>query len=279
MSTYLIGDVHGCFKELKILLEKVQFNPTEDTLWLTGDLVARGPNSLEVLRFIHDFKSNRIRIVLGNHDLHLLASYVGIKDFQEDNTETLLSIKKEKDADELINWLRHQPILQIDEEKRLFMVHAGIAPQWNFDTVKQCAKEIESALRGDDYALFLAAMYSDNNRFHWSQDLNNLARLQFSINAFTRIRYCFPDGTIDMSCKDSPKNISRILQPWFMLLKSEFYEHYSVVFGHWSSLSGFKTPKRIYGLDTGCCWGNKLTLLHWEKKALVHVPSSLRQSL
>lgn len=211
MSTYLIGDVHGCYDELRALLQQVDFNPEQDTLWLTGDLVARGPGSLEVLRYVKSL-GDAVRLVLGNHDLHLLAVYAGIS--RNKPKDRLTPLLEADDADELINWLRRQPLLQVDEEKKLVMGHAGITPQWDIETAKKCAREVEAVLASDSYPLFLDAMYGDmpNN---WSEDLTGLARLRFSTNALTRMRYCFPNGQLDMICKDAPESALPPLKPWF----------------------------------------------------------------
>ncbi|OZI14757.1 bis(5'-nucleosyl)-tetraphosphatase (symmetrical) [Sodalis-like symbiont of Philaenus spumarius] len=269
MSTYLIGDIHGCYNELKIILAQVQFDAAVDTLWLTGDLVARGPGSLEVLRLVRSL-GDSVRLVLGNHDIHLLAVYAGIsRNKQKDCITPLLEAP---DADELINWLRRQPVLQVDEEKKLVMVHAGITPQWDLDTARQCAREVEAVLKSDRYPLFFDTMSGDmpNN---WSPELSGLARLRFSTNVFTRMRYCFPNGQLEMNCKDTPGKAPAPLWPWFAL-SGPVSERYSIVFGHWASLMGQGTPAHIYGLDTGCCWGGELTLLRWEDKAFIRVPSN-----
>ncbi|MES4611493.1 MAG: bis(5'-nucleosyl)-tetraphosphatase (symmetrical) ApaH [Ewingella sp.] len=262
MSTYLIGDVHGCIDELKALLAQVNFNPEQDRLWLTGDLVARGPNSLEVLRYVSALGES-VRMVLGNHDLHLLAIYAGISfNKPKDRLNPLLEAE---DADELINWLRRQPVLQVDEELKLVMAHAGITPQWDLETAQMCAREVEAVLSSDTYPLFLDAMYGDmpNN---WSPELSGLARLRFSTNALTRMRYCFPNGQLDMMCKDTPENAPRPLKPWFDIESPIRQAGYSIAFGHWASLEGKGAPEGVYALDTGCCWGGVLTMIRWEDK-------------
>ncbi|MCI1680273.1 MAG: bis(5'-nucleosyl)-tetraphosphatase (symmetrical) ApaH [Ewingella americana] len=262
MSTYLIGDVHGCIDELKALLAQVNFNPEQDRLWLTGDLVARGPNSLEVLRYVSGLGES-VRMVLGNHDLHLLAIYAGISfNKPKDRLNPLLEAD---DADELINWLRRQPVLQVDEELKLVMAHAGITPQWDLETAQMCAREVEAVLSSDTYPLFLDAMYGDmpNN---WSPELSGLARLRFSTNALTRMRYCFPNGQLDMMCKDTPENAPRPLKPWFDIASPIREAGYSIAFGHWASLEGKGAPEGVYALDTGCCWGGVLTMIRWEDK-------------
>lgn len=167
MATYLIGDVHGCYDELIALLHKVEFTPGKDTLWLTGDLVARGPGSLDVLRYVKSL-GDSVRLVLGNHDLHLLAVFAGIS--RNKPKDRLTPLLEAPDADELLNWLRRQPLLQIDEEKKLVMAHAGITPQWDLQTAKECARDVEAVLSSDSYPFFLDAMYGDmpNN---WSPEL------------------------------------------------------------------------------------------------------------
>ncbi|WP_395479897.1 bis(5'-nucleosyl)-tetraphosphatase (symmetrical) ApaH [Candidatus Curculioniphilus buchneri] len=273
MSTYLIGDIHGCYEEFKIMLETVRFNPAIDRLWLTGDLVARGPNSLEVLRLIRNL-GHSVRIVLGNHDLHLLAVHFGI--IQNQLEDCITSFLEAPDANELANWLRYQPMLQIDKEKKLVMVHAGIAPQWNINIAQLRAREIEIVLQSNDYLLFLNSIFRDHSKHIKQKKLNNLMRLKFSNNVFTLMRYCFPNGQLEMHCKDTPSKAPRFLYPWFSLSGSVLEQHYSIVFGHWATLMGKGTPPNVYGLDTGCCWGGKLTLMRWEDKQFFHVPSFKR---
>ncbi|WP_225085818.1 bis(5'-nucleosyl)-tetraphosphatase (symmetrical) ApaH [Pectobacterium colocasium] len=268
MSTYLVGDVHGCLVELKALLAQVSFTPEQDTLWLTGDLVARGPDSLQVLRFVRSLGAS-VRMVLGNHDLHLLAVYAGIsRNKPKDRISDLITAP---DADELINWLRRQPILQADDDLKLVMAHAGITPQWDLPTALMCAREVESILSSDSYPLFLDAMYGDMPN-HWSPELSGLARLRFSTNVFTRMRYCFSGGQLDMLCKEPPSQAPSLLKPWFDL-PSQIAGEYAIAFGHWASLEGKGTPENIYALDTGCCWGGELTMLRWDDKRYFTQPS------
>ncbi|NIG88763.1 MAG: bis(5'-nucleosyl)-tetraphosphatase (symmetrical), partial [Serratia symbiotica] len=184
MSTYLIGDIHGCFTELQALLAQVSFKPQCDRLWLTGDLVARGPDSLEVLRFVRAL-GPAVRLVLGNHDLHLMAVYAGIS--RNKPKDRLNALLEAPDADELINWLRYQPMIQVDDELKLIMAHAGITPQWDIETAKICARELEMLLRSNSYPLFLDAMYGDIPN-KWTPELSGLARLRFSTNVLTRMR-------------------------------------------------------------------------------------------
>lgn len=268
MSRYLIGDIHGCYDELMALLQQVAFVPGKDQLWLTGDLVARGPDSLRVLRYVKSL-GNSVRIVLGNHDLHLLAVFAGIS--RNKPRDHLTPLLEAPDVDALIHWLRRQPLLQVDEEKKLIMAHAGITPQWDLPTAKQCARDVEALLASDSFPLFLNAMYGDmpNN---WCGKLTGLARLRFIANAFTRMRYCFPNGQLDMYNKTAPQHAPAPLKPWFAI-PGPVTKEYSVVFGHWASLRGQRTPEGIYALDTGCCWGGALTCLRWEDKQYFSCPA------
>lgn len=213
MATYLIGDVHGCYDELIALLHKIEFTPGKDTLWLTGDW-SRAAGSLDVLRYVKSL-SDSVRLVLGNHDLHLLAVFAGIS--RNKPKDRLTPLLEAPDADELLNWLRRQPLLQIDEEKKLVMAHAGITPQWDLETAKECAHDVEAVLSSDSYPFFLDAMYGDmpNN---WTPELRGLARLRFITNAFTRMRFCFPNGQLDMYSKESPEDAPAPLKPWFTIL-------------------------------------------------------------
>lgn len=261
MATYLIGDIHGCLDEFNALLEKVAFNPQKDQLWLTGDLVARGKDSLGVLRKVYSLR-NSVRLVLGNHDIHLLAVDAGIvPNKSKDNLDTLLQAQ---DKDELLNWLRFQPLLQVCEEKNLVMSHAGITPQWDLPTAISTAKEVEKVLQGKHYQDFLAHMYGEQPN-SWLESLTGTARLRFITNAFTRMRFCFPNGQLDFACKAKPDEAPAPLKPWFSL-PSKVSSNYTVIFGHWAALEGKGTPERVINLDTGCCWGGSLTLLHWETK-------------
>lgn len=271
MSTYLVGDIHGCYYELQAILDQVNFNSSKDTLWITGDLVSRGPNSLEVLRYIKNL-GPAAKLVLGNHDLHLIAIYIGIK--QNKKFNKLNNLLQAPDIDELIHWLRSQPLLQIDESKKIIMVHAGINPQWNIITAKKCAKKLENVLSSNHYKKFFDYIIGYNTINYWSDKLDELSRLRFISNAFTRMRYCLPNGQLDFLCKLSPNNAPLHLKPWFMIPNSSI-NNYTIFFGHWSSLvdSNILKPNNIIGLDTGCCWGGKLTMFHLETMKFIQQKS------
>jgi bis(5'-nucleosyl)-tetraphosphatase (symmetrical) len=271
MAIYLVGDIQGCFDELIALLAKANFTKDSDTLYVAGDLVARGPKSLETLRFIKSLGESA-KVVLGNHDLHLLAVYEGIKNPKpEDLLSTLLHAN---DIDELIDWLASQPLIQAIPNKGTsnvsievpfaYMSHAGIAPQWQLTDALTQAKNIQGKLSSVDRKWWLTKMYGEQpNSWHLAN--TEVDKFRFSINALTRMRYCFNNGNLEFTQKNSPQqnNIST-LQPWYDLSKT--IDSVPWVFGHWASIMGNCSHHNIYPLDTGCVWGNKLTLLRWHDK-------------
>ncbi|QCI23697.1 bis(5'-nucleosyl)-tetraphosphatase (symmetrical) [Buchnera aphidicola (Macrosiphoniella sanborni)] len=261
MSTYFLSDIHGCYKELKILLKKVCFNHEKDNLWVAGDLVSRGPDSLKVLRYLYSLR-NKVQIVLGNHDINLIAVHAGVKKNKKENYfDEFLSAS---DRFELINWLRCQSLLKIDKKRNIIMSHAGISPQWNISMAKIYTSAFEKCLSQDNYVDFLKRIYAHNIDF-WSSHLNQLDQLRYTFNACTRMRYCYPDSRLNMLYKTSPKLVPFPLQPWF-LIPSQIPKIYSIFFGHWSSLKGTHIPKPFFSLDGGCCWGEELMIFRWEDK-------------
>lgn len=261
MATYLVGDLHGCYDELQMLLDKVRFDPTADRLYLVGDLVARGDKSLSCLRLVKSL-GEAAQTVLGNHDLHLLATAFGIKKVKaRDRVDELFAAP---DFEELIHWLRRQPLLVHNERLNFVMVHAGISPDWDLTTAKACAAEVEQVLQNGDYHRLLAQMY-DSQPDHWSPELQGIERLRYSINVFTRMRFCYRDHRLDFDCKAPVEQAPVELLPWFAL-DNPLYQQENIVFGHWASLVDTPTPSNIYALDTGCAWGNRMTMLRWEDK-------------
>ncbi|OBW96090.1 bis(5'-nucleosyl)-tetraphosphatase (symmetrical) ApaH [Gallibacterium salpingitidis] len=262
MATYIVGDLQGCFDELQLLLQQVEFNPTADKLYLVGDLVARGDQSLECLRFVKSLGA-AAQTVLGNHDLHLLATAYGIKKVKaKDRVDALFAAP---DFNELIDWLRHQPLLiDCSQQQGFVITHAGISPEWDLATAKQCAHEVEQVLQQGDYKQLLTEMYSDQPD-HWEDSLSGIDRLRYSINVFTRMRYCFTNKHLEFACKLPPAEAPDNLKAWFELT-NPLYQQTAILFGHWASLIGYPTPKNIYALDTGCVWGNYMTMLRWEDK-------------
>ncbi|HAS63564.1 MAG TPA: bis(5'-nucleosyl)-tetraphosphatase [Vibrio sp.] len=266
MATYIVGDIQGCLDELKQLLTTTQFDPCKDQLWIAGDLVARGPKSLQTLRFVKKL-GDSARIVLGNHDLHLLAVSLGIHRIKEkDQTAAIFSAE---DKDELLTWLRHQPLFA--EHDEFVMCHAGISPQWDLATARCCAQEVEQILQSNDWHWLIENMYS-NQPDLWHEQLQGIDRYRYIINAFTRMRFCFADARLDMECKLPPNEIDNDqLMPWFDL-PTRITLGKTVLFGHWAALEGHNGIDEI-GLDTGCVWGGSLTMLRWEDKQFFVQPA------
>lgn len=255
MANYVIGDVQGCFSALEKLLDKIQFNATQDTLWFTGDLVNRGPESLKTLRFIKNL-GPRHRIVLGNHDLHLLAvAYDAHSGWEEDTLDEILAAE---DREELIDWLRHQPLLHHAEG--FTMVHAGLAPSWNLETAQRLAREVEIILQSDQAQVFFQAMYG-NTPSAWEENLTGMDRLRCITNFFTRVRFCHSDGSLELTSKGEMESTGLI--PWFQFPDRKNSE-LKILFGHWAALGGVTNTPNVFALDTGCIWGFCLTAMRLE---------------
>lgn len=272
MAIYLVGDIQGCFNELTALLVQVNFDDKKDTLYLAGDLVARGPDSLKTLRLVKSLGESA-KVVLGNHDLHLLAVHAGIKKAKK--SDQLAALLAADDIDELMDWLAAQPLLQkipqlYSQTKQqaitndAYMSHAGISPQWQLADAIEQAQFVHSKLASSERNTWLALMYGEEPN-SWRQAKSEIDKFRFSINAFTRMRYCFSDGSLEFNQKESPDdiNVSGIV-PWYEL--SQTIKDTAWVFGHWASLMGQCSHTNIYPLDTGCVWGNQLTMLRWHDK-------------
>ncbi len=253
MSLYAIGDLQGCLNPLKQLLDEIEFDPAHDELWLTGDLVSRGSDSLESLRFLKSLGAC-VRCVLGNHDFHLLRTDAGCEHPPADGT--LDAVLQSPDRRELIEWLRRHPLFIVDHERRLAMVHAGLIPGWDINTAQALAGEVETRLRADDYRTFLKNIYG-NTPEYWDDNLNGDDRARVIINVMTRLRFCSADGRIDLGHKREPGTQPDGLHPWFEPPHRRD-PAYTVIFGHWSAL-GFIRRDGVLGLDTGCVWGGSLT--------------------
>ncbi|CAL4042251.1 Bis(5'-nucleosyl)-tetraphosphatase [symmetrical] [Buchnera aphidicola (Phyllaphis fagi)] len=266
MSIYLTSDIHGCYDKLQLLLKKVFFNPSYDNLWVAGDLVARGSNSLEVLRYLKSL-GKRVKIVLGNHDIRTLLIYFGFKNFEKD--DNLHELFEAHDADILMNWLRKKPLSIIDVKEKIIMIHAGIYPLWDINTMKNYSRSIEYFLSHDNYIKFLNNIQHTSTFIKWTKKNNYLDQLKFSMNVFTRMRYCYLDKRLNMKYKCNPSKISEIkfLKPWFSF-KNLISRKYFIFFGHWASLPNKITSynNNIIPLDTGCCWGRKLSMMRWDDK-------------
>jgi len=270
MSTYAIGDIQGCFNELQRLLAVVGFDPCQDVLWFTGDLVNRGPHSLEVLRFIKQLKERAV-VVLGNHDLHLLAvAYGNLAHLKP--KDTLSAILQAPDREELLEWLRQRPFLHHDSALGCSMIHAGLPPQWDLSQACEYAHEVEEVLHGEKLTGYMENLYGDKPR-KWSEQLTGWERLRFITNCFTRLRYCSAEGRLALKNKGTPR-LDHLQpqeeQPWFLWSHRASREA-TIIFGHWSTL-GFYAGDGVYGLDTGCLWGGALTALRLEDKEVFQVP-------
>ena len=252
MAVYAIGDVQGCFDELECLLKKIRFNLNSDQLWLVGDLVNRGPQSIDTVQFVQSLGA-QAHCVLGNHDFHLLACYTGTQTCKP--TSSLNQILEHAEADKIIDWFRHVPLLHHDTELGWTMVHAGLLPQWDLSLAQNCAHEVETQLRSAQYTEFIAGAYG-NTPSKWDPQLEDRNRWRVIVNAFTRIRLCDRDGNMNFDYKGLLGDQPPHLHAWFDLPRKS--ENLKLVFGHWSAL-GLKQTPNLLGLDTGCLWGNVLT--------------------
>ncbi len=254
MAQYVIGDLQGCYDPFRRLLDKISFDPAKDKLWLTGDLVNRGPKSRHTLRFVRSLGSSAIT-VLGNHDLHLLTLAYDVK-FTKVRFDALWKILGREDCDELLDWLRMQPLAHYDKDLNTLMVHAGIPPTWTVKKTLARAAEVEATLRGDHYDTFLDEMYGDNPDL-WSDKLKGVKRTRFIINALTRMRMIDADGRIDFTHNGPPNSAGKSLIPWYAAPKARWHGT-RIVFGHWSAL-GLVVNDDLIAVDTGCVWGRQLT--------------------
>ena len=251
MTRHAIGDLQGCYEELRALLALLKFSPDRDRLWFVGDLVNRGPASLETLRLVRALGDNAV-VVLGNHDLHLLAVVCG--GHRKRKSDTLDELLAARDRDALIEWLLTRPLAHAEAGDLL--VHAGVVPQWTVAQTLALAGEVQTALKRDPRRLF-EHMYGDQPD-RWSPQLAGFERLRFTINVLTRLRVCTADGQIDLALKGEPPPPPSPLRPWFLHPRAS--RDARIVFGHWSAL-GFVHSHGVVGLDTGCVWGGALTAL------------------
>jgi bis(5'-nucleosyl)-tetraphosphatase (symmetrical) len=263
MAIYAVGDIQGCHAELVQLLDRTKFDQATDQLWLVGDLVNRGPGSLGVLRLVKSLGDSAIT-VLGNHDLHLLA--VAEDKSELNRNDTLDEILAAPDRDELLFWLRNQRLLHAQDG--FVLVHAGLLPQWNVAQAASLAREVEAALRSDDYATFLERMYG-NAPHQWDENLTGYKRLRVIVNAFTRLRICTRKGEMEFKFKGEMESISAGYMPWFDVPERASRDS-TVIVGHWSAL-GLLLRKDIIALDTGCLWGGPMTAIRLEDRKLFQV--------
>jgi bis(5'-nucleosyl)-tetraphosphatase (symmetrical) len=267
MSTYAIGDIQGCFDALTRLLDYLGFNPTRDRLWLVGDLVNRGPQSLAVLRFVHGLGDAAVT-VLGNHDLHLVMRAANFgKPSREDTFGDVLSAA---DREELLTWLRGLPLFHLEDDQA--MVHAGLLPQWDVHQARDLSDEVVAALTAPNYQDFLANMWGSEPTT-WQDSLAGWDRLRVVVNAMTRMRFCQPDGAMELrapGAKGPPERGPAGCLPWFELPNRRSRDHLLVA-GHWSAL-GFKQTPDLLVLDSGCLWGGSLTAVRLEDRRVFQMP-------
>jgi bis(5'-nucleosyl)-tetraphosphatase (symmetrical) len=263
MSTYVIGDIQGCFEALQLLLKKIDFDRNRDRLWLVGDLVNRGLHSAEVLRWARA-QGDALITVLGNHDLHLLAVAEGFVPVHRN--DTLEDVLTAPDRHELLEWLRQQKMIHF--EHGWLLVHAGLLPQWTVQQAVALGREVEAELHGDHYRHFLAHMYG-NEPDRWRDDLSGVGRLRVITNAMTRLRFCSHDGVMEFTHKGPPSKRPEGFMPWY-----EVPERRSrgalIAFGHWSA-HGLDVQNEYCALDTGCLWGGQLSAMRLEDRALFQV--------
>ncbi|MGH8168601.1 MAG: symmetrical bis(5'-nucleosyl)-tetraphosphatase [Woeseiaceae bacterium] len=254
MAVYAIGDIQGCYEPFRRLLDKLRFEPEKDRLWLTGDLVNRGPKSLKTLRFVQSLGDTAIT-VLGNHDLHLIAVANGIGRSREQNGP-LAKLLRADDCDELVDWLRRRPLAHFSPDLNALMVHAGLHPRWTVKKTLARAAEVEAVLRSDAYLNFLPKLYG-NSPSRWSGKLTGNKRLRFIVNCLTRMRMIDKDGRMDYSHKGPPGSARKGLIPWFEAPDAR-WRGTRVIFGHWSAL-GLIVKRDLIGIDSGCVWDGELT--------------------
>lgn len=253
MSLYVIGDVQGCYDPLCRLLDAIRFDPSNDQLWFVGDLVNRGGQSLAVLRLLYRLRHNVVS-VLGNHDLHLLAE-ADRAQLRPSNNQELRTIIEAPDAPSLLQWLARRPLMHVDAEQRLILVHAGIDPEWGLKRAQKLARRVEISLRGRQRRKLLRNMYGDNPQA-WHPQLPWAEEMRSILNSFTRMRYRSPNGMMNFNDKGPPGSQAANYRPWFEFPRK--LNDYTILFGHWSAL-GLYFGHQSMALDTGCVWGGPLT--------------------
>lgn len=267
MATYVVGDVQGCYDPLRRLLDLIRFDPSKDTLISVGDLINRGPDNVGVLRLVRSLGQS-FRVVLGNHDLNFLAIDAGLRQLKpKDTTRDLL---ESDDRREIVDWYRQQP-LALWHDGHL-MVHAGLVPDWTREQALARAAEVSAVLRSDNYRDFLTEMYGDKPA-RWDESLTGNARLRVITNVLTRLRFCAPDGRMDLDNKLAPEFAPAGMAPWFEQ-PGRAAADTPLVFGHWAALEGNCTTAHVYAIDTGCVWGRSLTALRLEDHRRFEVPAT-----
>jgi len=266
MSTYLLGDIQGCYDSLQRLLQTIHFDPATDSLWSCGDLVNRGGKSLEVLRLLKSFGPN-VSVTLGNHDLHLLATYNRFPDGDSGNPE-FDSVFAAADCTELMDWLGRQPLACWSSEFELLRVHAGVIPQWDWQAAVSAGNEVSAILQSDQRGEFFSRMYSNKPKL-WREERTGWKRLRLITNILTRMRFCDEEGRGIYNASGPPGSQPEDYKPWFKH-KHRKTRDVTVVFGHWAAL-GFRLKKRYIALDSGCVWGGRLSAVRLEDRTIYQV--------
>lgn len=261
MALYAIGDVQGCYDSLRRLLDTIHFDPANDRLWFTGDLVNRGPRSADVVRLVASL-GDRAVTVLGNHDLHLLAMAAGASPYPPN--ETLKELLAASDSGRLLTWITQRPLFHYDALAGYALVHAGLLPQWDIGDALRLAREVEATIAGPRSGEFFAQMYG-NHPNGWNESLAGWDRLRIIVNGFTRVRFCDVDGSMDFDLKGPPNAKTMPLLPWFQI-PSRRSRGTRIVFGHWSLLGRYNRDG-VIGLDTGCVWGRRLTAVRLDRES------------
>ena len=263
MAEYAIGDIQGCYDRLREVLARVDFSPSRDRLWVAGDLINRGPSSLETLRYIESLGSSA-EVVLGNHDLHLLA--VALGGHQTRRKDTLEGILDAPDHDRLVAWLRQQKLCVYDPGRRLLMAHAGLPHVWSVEQALANAGEVEAVIADDRAQEYFTHMYG-NQPERWAPGLTGMERWRVITNYCTRMRFIAEDGRLELTTKESADSAPAGFAPWFEYPRSDDVR---VIFGHWASLEGNTGSDRFIGLDTGCVWGGALTMMNLDSGEKIH---------
>lgn len=263
MTDYAIGDIQGCYDRLKDVLAKVDFSPSRDRLWVAGDLINRGPSSLKTLRYIESLGDSAV-VVLGNHDLHLLA--VALGGHAPKRKDTLAEILRAPDRDKLVNWLRQQNLCVYDSERNIMMAHAGVPHIWSIQQALDSAREVEDVIRGEDAQEYFALMYG-NKPEGWNEKLTGMDRWRVITNYFTRMRFIARDGRLELTTKEHAGSAPKGFAPWFDFPRPDGLR---VIFGHWAAIEGETGKDQFIGLDTGCVWGGTLTMMNLDTGEKIH---------
>jgi len=272
MSTYLIGDIQGSYDSLQRLLQKIVFDPATDKLWLCGDLVNRGGQSLQVLRLLKSL-GQPVSVTLGNHDMHLLANYELHPDGGSGNTE-FDEIFAAPDCAALMDWLCSHPLASWSEEHQMLRVHAGVIPQWTWQATISAGQEISDVLNSDKRGAFLRHMYGNRPR-RWREDRTGWKRLRLINNILTRLRFCDELGRGIYNVSGPPGSRRGNYKPWFKQ-KHRLTREVTIAFGHWAAL-GLRVKKRYICMDSGCVWGGKLSAFSLEDRTLYQVRGPRRK--